>query len=142
MPRIVIWAELAKVAWKQDVCDVCRTATRFCLLYDNVKSRKSTKLKRGVHPSHASPQHVGRLSVRASRTSGGCGSHSTSTPIESTKGPPAKGAHGANGLFLEGCWPWVWVEKGLCTDSHISEYISGLASMSADSAFTRSATKV
>ncbi|KAK7804541.1 hypothetical protein U0070_002598 [Myodes glareolus] len=45
--RIVIWAELAKVAWKQDVCDVCRTAARFCLLYDNVKSRKSTKLKRG-----------------------------------------------------------------------------------------------
>ncbi|CAH6793280.1 AABR07005985.1 [Phodopus roborovskii] len=45
--RIVIWAELAKVAWKQDVCDVCRTATRFCLLYDSIKSRKTAKLKRG-----------------------------------------------------------------------------------------------
>ncbi|XP_021083734.1 cilia- and flagella-associated protein 46 isoform X2 [Mesocricetus auratus] len=45
--RIVIWAELAKVAWKQDVCDVCRTAARFCLLYDNAKARKTAKLKRG-----------------------------------------------------------------------------------------------
>ncbi|XP_038168284.1 cilia- and flagella-associated protein 46 [Arvicola amphibius] len=56
--RIVIWAELAKVAWKQDVCDVCRTAARFCLLYDNVKSRKSTKLKRGKKKKGAEPsQH-------------------------------------------------------------------------------------
>ncbi|GAB1292843.1 Cilia and flagella-associated protein 46 [Apodemus speciosus] len=45
--RIVIWAELAKVAWQQDVWDVCRTATRFCLLYDNVKTKRSTKIKRG-----------------------------------------------------------------------------------------------
>ncbi|XP_052617131.1 cilia- and flagella-associated protein 46 isoform X5 [Peromyscus californicus insignis] len=45
--RIAIWAELAKVAWKQDVCDVCRTATRFCLLYDNIKSKKTSKLRRG-----------------------------------------------------------------------------------------------
>lgn len=60
MRRIVIWAELAKVAWKQDVCDVCRTATRFCLLYDNVKSRKSTKLKRGVHPSQRVPSACGQ----------------------------------------------------------------------------------
>ncbi|EDL17863.1 mCG128871, isoform CRA_b [Mus musculus] len=45
--RIVIWAELAKVAWQQDVWDVCRTASRFCLLYDNVKAKRSTKLKRG-----------------------------------------------------------------------------------------------
>ncbi|XP_052029594.1 cilia- and flagella-associated protein 46 [Apodemus sylvaticus] len=45
--RIVIWAELAKVAWQQDVWDVCRTATRFCLLYDSVKTKRVTKLKRG-----------------------------------------------------------------------------------------------
>uniref|UniRef100_A0A8C2M7R7 CFAP46 n=1 Tax=Cricetulus griseus TaxID=10029 RepID=A0A8C2M7R7_CRIGR len=45
--RIMIWSELAKVAWNQDVCDVCRTATRFGLLYDNLKSKKTTKLKRG-----------------------------------------------------------------------------------------------
>ncbi|XP_035317165.1 cilia- and flagella-associated protein 46 isoform X1 [Cricetulus griseus] len=44
--RIMIWSELAKVAWNQDVCDVCRTATRFGLLYDNLKSKKTTKLKR------------------------------------------------------------------------------------------------
>ncbi|EHH19482.1 hypothetical protein EGK_20198, partial [Macaca mulatta] len=39
--RIQIWAELAKVARKQGVWDVCRTASRFCLLYDNVKVKKS-----------------------------------------------------------------------------------------------------
>nr|XP_023417215.1 cilia- and flagella-associated protein 46 isoform X2 [Cavia porcellus] len=44
--RIQIWAELAKVARKQGVWDVCRTASRFCLLYD-IKVKKATKLKRG-----------------------------------------------------------------------------------------------
>lgn len=63
MSRIVIWAELAKVAWQQDVWDVCRTATRFCLLYDNAKSKKSTKPKRGTHPCHASPGILGQLSL-------------------------------------------------------------------------------
>ncbi|EFB28355.1 hypothetical protein PANDA_003891, partial [Ailuropoda melanoleuca] len=38
--RIQIWAELAKVARKQGVWDVCRAASRFCLLYDNVKVKK------------------------------------------------------------------------------------------------------
>ncbi|XP_040342798.1 cilia- and flagella-associated protein 46 isoform X7 [Herpailurus yagouaroundi] len=45
--RIQIWAELAKVARKQGVWDVCRTACRFCLLYDNVKAKKPARLKRG-----------------------------------------------------------------------------------------------
>ncbi|XP_049501881.1 cilia- and flagella-associated protein 46 isoform X1 [Panthera uncia] len=45
--RIQIWAELAKVARKQGVWDVCRTACRFCLLYDNVKAKKPTRPKRG-----------------------------------------------------------------------------------------------
>uniref|UniRef100_A0A2K6L4M5 Cilia and flagella associated protein 46 n=1 Tax=Rhinopithecus bieti TaxID=61621 RepID=A0A2K6L4M5_RHIBE len=44
--RIQIWAELAKVARKQGVWDVCRTASRFCLLYDNAKVKKS-RLRRG-----------------------------------------------------------------------------------------------
>ncbi|XP_013358484.1 PREDICTED: cilia- and flagella-associated protein 46 isoform X2 [Chinchilla lanigera] len=44
--RIQIWAELAKVARKQGVWDVCRTASRFCLLYD-IKVKKPTRLKRG-----------------------------------------------------------------------------------------------
>ncbi|XP_058291854.1 cilia- and flagella-associated protein 46 isoform X6 [Hylobates moloch] len=44
--RIQIWAELAKVARKQGVWDVCRTASRFCLLYDNVKVKK-LRLRRG-----------------------------------------------------------------------------------------------
>lgn len=47
--RIQIWAELAKVARKQGVWDVCRTASRFCLLYDNVKVKKS-RLRRGLYP--------------------------------------------------------------------------------------------
>ncbi|KAM5140139.1 cilia- and flagella-associated protein 46 [Callospermophilus lateralis] len=45
--RIQIWAELAKVARKQEVWDVCRTASRFCLLYDSIKAKKSPRQKRG-----------------------------------------------------------------------------------------------
>uniref|UniRef100_A0A8C3X419 Cilia and flagella associated protein 46 n=1 Tax=Catagonus wagneri TaxID=51154 RepID=A0A8C3X419_9CETA len=45
--RIQIWAELAKVARKQGVWDVCRTACHFCLLYDNVKVKKPARLKTG-----------------------------------------------------------------------------------------------
>uniref|UniRef100_A0A8C0L678 Cilia and flagella associated protein 46 n=1 Tax=Canis lupus dingo TaxID=286419 RepID=A0A8C0L678_CANLU len=45
--RIQIWAELAKVARKQGVWDVCRAASRFCLLYDDVKVKKPTWLKKG-----------------------------------------------------------------------------------------------
>uniref|UniRef100_I3N1T0 Cilia and flagella associated protein 46 n=1 Tax=Ictidomys tridecemlineatus TaxID=43179 RepID=I3N1T0_ICTTR len=45
--RIQIWAELAKVARKQEVWDVCRTASRFCLLYDSTKAKKSPRQKRG-----------------------------------------------------------------------------------------------
>ncbi|KAF6317002.1 cilia and flagella associated protein 46 [Rhinolophus ferrumequinum] len=45
--RIQIWAELAKVAWKQGVWDVCRAASRFCLLYDSVKTKKPSRMKRG-----------------------------------------------------------------------------------------------
>ncbi|XP_043568488.1 cilia- and flagella-associated protein 46 [Chiloscyllium plagiosum] len=33
--RVKIWADLAKVARKQEVWDVCRTACHFCLLYDD-----------------------------------------------------------------------------------------------------------
>ncbi|XP_069095869.1 cilia- and flagella-associated protein 46 isoform X1 [Pleurodeles waltl] len=33
--RVRLWADLAKVARKQEVWDVCRTACRFCLLYDD-----------------------------------------------------------------------------------------------------------
>ncbi|XP_048465131.1 cilia- and flagella-associated protein 46 [Rhincodon typus] len=33
--RVRIWADLAKVARKQEVWDVCRTACHFCLLYDD-----------------------------------------------------------------------------------------------------------
>ncbi|KAF6107967.1 cilia and flagella associated protein 46 [Phyllostomus discolor] len=45
--RVQIWAELAKVARKQGVWDVCRAACRFCLLYDSVKAKKLSRLKRG-----------------------------------------------------------------------------------------------
>ncbi|XP_047559332.1 cilia- and flagella-associated protein 46 isoform X1 [Lutra lutra] len=45
--RIQIWAELAKVSRKQGVWDVCRAASRFCLLYDNVKVKKLARLKKG-----------------------------------------------------------------------------------------------
>ncbi|XP_027696309.1 cilia- and flagella-associated protein 46 [Vombatus ursinus] len=44
--RIYIWADLAKVARKQGVWDVCRTACRFCLLYD-VMAKKMSKVRKG-----------------------------------------------------------------------------------------------
>nr|XP_058910979.1 cilia- and flagella-associated protein 46 [Kogia breviceps] len=45
--RVQIWAELAKVARKQGVWDVCRTASRFCLVYDVGKVERQARLKRG-----------------------------------------------------------------------------------------------
>uniref|UniRef100_K7EC54 Cilia and flagella associated protein 46 n=1 Tax=Ornithorhynchus anatinus TaxID=9258 RepID=K7EC54_ORNAN len=41
--RIQIWADLAKVARKQGVWDVCRTASRFCLLYDDMIFKKTSR---------------------------------------------------------------------------------------------------
>ncbi|KAJ8793985.1 hypothetical protein J1605_003395 [Eschrichtius robustus] len=45
--RVQIWAELATVARKQGVWDVCRTASRFCLVYDVGKVQRQARLKRG-----------------------------------------------------------------------------------------------
>ncbi|XP_035186668.1 cilia- and flagella-associated protein 46 isoform X3 [Oxyura jamaicensis] len=44
--RIRLWANLAKVARTQEVWDVCRTACRFCLLYDDTLFRRATKPKK------------------------------------------------------------------------------------------------
>uniref|UniRef100_A0A8C0QJ92 Cilia and flagella associated protein 46 n=1 Tax=Chelonoidis abingdonii TaxID=106734 RepID=A0A8C0QJ92_CHEAB len=44
--RIRLWADLAKVARKQGVWDVCRAACRFCLLYDDAQMRKVPKAKK------------------------------------------------------------------------------------------------
>ncbi|NXT51328.1 CFA46 protein, partial [Pluvianellus socialis] len=44
--RIILWADLAKVARKQELWDVCRAACRFCLLYDDTLFRKVTKPKK------------------------------------------------------------------------------------------------
>ncbi|NXS96048.1 CFA46 protein, partial [Jacana jacana] len=44
--RIILWANLAKVACKQEVWDVCRAACKFCLLYDDTLFRKVTKPKK------------------------------------------------------------------------------------------------
>ncbi|XP_054133202.1 cilia- and flagella-associated protein 46 [Melozone crissalis] len=43
--RIILWADLAKVACKQEVWNVCRAACRFCLLYDDILFREATKHK-------------------------------------------------------------------------------------------------
>ncbi|XP_030132507.2 cilia- and flagella-associated protein 46 [Taeniopygia guttata] len=43
--RIILWADLAKVACKHEVWDVCRAACRFCLLYDDILFREATKHK-------------------------------------------------------------------------------------------------
>ncbi|KAM8780319.1 LOW QUALITY PROTEIN: cilia- and flagella-associated protein 46 [Rhynchonycteris naso] len=45
--RVQIWAELAKVSRKQGVWDVCRAASRFCLLYDSFKAKRLLRLRRG-----------------------------------------------------------------------------------------------
>ncbi|XP_061546899.1 cilia- and flagella-associated protein 46 isoform X4 [Phycodurus eques] len=39
--RLRLWAALAKTARKQEVWDVCRVACRFCLLYDEARSKMS-----------------------------------------------------------------------------------------------------
>uniref|UniRef100_K7FN67 Cilia and flagella associated protein 46 n=1 Tax=Pelodiscus sinensis TaxID=13735 RepID=K7FN67_PELSI len=44
--RISLWADLAKVARKQGVWDVCRAACRFCLLYDDTQVRKVPQSKK------------------------------------------------------------------------------------------------
>ncbi|XP_032922061.1 cilia- and flagella-associated protein 46 isoform X2 [Catharus ustulatus] len=44
--RIILWADLAKVARKLEVWDVCRAACRFCLLYDDILFREATKHKK------------------------------------------------------------------------------------------------
>ncbi|NXU56429.1 CFA46 protein, partial [Turnix velox] len=44
--RIILWADLAKVARKQQVWDVCRAACRFCLFYDDTSFRKIIKPKK------------------------------------------------------------------------------------------------
>lgn len=51
--RVQIWAELAKVARKQGVWDVCRTASRFCLAYDVGKVERQARLRRGRPRGHA-----------------------------------------------------------------------------------------
>uniref|UniRef100_U3JF47 Uncharacterized protein n=1 Tax=Ficedula albicollis TaxID=59894 RepID=U3JF47_FICAL len=44
--RIMLWADLAKAACKQEVWDVCRAACRFCLLYDDIFFREARKHKK------------------------------------------------------------------------------------------------
>ena len=37
--RLKLWADLTMIARRQEIWDVCRTAARFCLLYDNEQRR-------------------------------------------------------------------------------------------------------
>ena len=37
--RLKLWADLTMMARRQEIWDVCRTAARFCLLYDNESRR-------------------------------------------------------------------------------------------------------
>ena len=37
--RLKLWADLTMIARRQEIWDVCRTAVRFCLLYDNEQRR-------------------------------------------------------------------------------------------------------
>lgn len=37
--RLKLWADLTMIARRQEIWDICRTAARFCLLYDNEPRR-------------------------------------------------------------------------------------------------------
>ncbi|XP_009464689.1 PREDICTED: tetratricopeptide repeat protein 40 [Nipponia nippon] len=56
--RIILWADLAKVARKQEVWDVCRAACRFCLLYDDTLFRKVTKPKKTLLQSKGKKKYL------------------------------------------------------------------------------------
>lgn len=45
--RAHLWSDLAKIARKQQVWDVCRVACKFCLLYDDNRWRVRTAAKSG-----------------------------------------------------------------------------------------------
>ncbi|XP_077469731.1 cilia- and flagella-associated protein 46 [Stigmatopora argus] len=51
--RLRLWATLAKTARKQEVWDVCRVACRFCLLYDEARSKMSK-----CHKSKCSEEEI------------------------------------------------------------------------------------
>lgn len=55
--RLHLWADLVKIARKQEVWDVCRTATQFCLLYDD--GRWQAWQEKGNNPKPSSYESVG-----------------------------------------------------------------------------------
>ncbi|XP_077311369.1 cilia- and flagella-associated protein 46 isoform X2 [Lithobates pipiens] len=60
--RARLWADLAKVARKQEVWDVCRTACRFCLLYDDGRWNVPTQAVAQKAKSVSSAVEEGRSS--------------------------------------------------------------------------------
>ena len=71
--RVQIWAELATVARKQGVWDVCRTASRFCLAYDVGKVQWQARLKRGRPRATAGRPHWRGLPRRPGVAAGPAG---------------------------------------------------------------------
>ncbi|KAM7385133.1 hypothetical protein PAMP_001229 [Pampus punctatissimus] len=60
--RMKLWATLVKTARKQEVWDVCRTACRFCLLYDNGRWKISkTDMEECLHSCDGSQSSVRNL---------------------------------------------------------------------------------
>ncbi|XP_071420476.1 cilia- and flagella-associated protein 46 isoform X2 [Pithys albifrons albifrons] len=57
--RIILWANLAKVARKQEVWDVCRAACRFCLLYEDTLFREVSKPKKTQKSKAGAAEMVG-----------------------------------------------------------------------------------
>ncbi|KAJ7427187.1 cilia- and flagella-associated protein 46 isoform X8 [Willisornis vidua] len=57
--RIILWANLAKVARKQEVWDVCRAACRFCLLYEDSLFREVSKPKKTQKSKAGAAEMVG-----------------------------------------------------------------------------------
>ncbi|XP_051937204.1 cilia- and flagella-associated protein 46 [Hippocampus zosterae] len=55
--RLRLWATLAKTARKQEVWDVCRVAGRFCLLYDEARSKMSRCHKSKCSEDESPPEN-------------------------------------------------------------------------------------
>ncbi|XP_053305919.1 cilia- and flagella-associated protein 46 [Spea bombifrons] len=68
--RVRLWADLAKVARKQEVWDVCRTACRFCLLYDDGRwnSARYDATQNTKSTTNSSDEGGSRLSIELEST--------------------------------------------------------------------------
>ncbi|RUS85833.1 hypothetical protein EGW08_006385 [Elysia chlorotica] len=78
--RARLWADLAKTARKQEVWDVCRVASRFCLLYDDGRW-KNVQPKRAESPKEKRSSELQREDSESERKPGSRVGSRPSTPV-------------------------------------------------------------